>query len=72
MVYNVSPSLHIALEESSNKDSATSGTGGSLAAPSLRGCNMVSSTDCAITTPVLENTPALQTIPTVTVRTAMP
>jgi hypothetical protein len=32
-----------------------------------RGCNVVTSTDPIITIPVLEGTPALQTIPTVTV-----
>jgi hypothetical protein len=40
---------------------------GRMASPEPRGCNVVTSTDPIITIPVLEGTPALQTIPTVTV-----
>jgi hypothetical protein len=68
----MSPSLHIALEESSDKDSITSGVGRSFGSPGPRGCNVVTPTDPINATPVLKNTPALQTILMVTVRTAVP
>jgi hypothetical protein len=71
MVHNRSPSLYTTLEASSNEDGATSGVGGSSGSPGLRGCNMVTPTDPITTTPVSENSPALQTTPTVVVRTAV-
>jgi hypothetical protein len=55
------------LGESSNENGAASGTAGSLGSPGPRGCNVVTSTDPIITTPVKEITPALQTILTVKV-----
>jgi hypothetical protein len=36
------------------------------------GCNVVTPTDLVTATPASKNTPALQTIPTVTVQTAVP
>jgi hypothetical protein len=72
MVHSGSPSLRTTLAESSDEDGATSSARGSLGSPGPRGCNMVTLTDPIITTQVLESTPALQTIPTVMVRTAVP
>jgi hypothetical protein len=72
MVHNGSPSLHTALEESSDEDSAVSGTRGSSGSPGPRGCNVVTPTDPIAATPAPENTPALQTILMVTVQTVVP
>jgi hypothetical protein len=72
MVYSGSPSQCTPLEKSSGEDSTTSGAGGSLGSPGPRGCNVVTSTDPFIAAPVPESTPALQTIPMVTVHTAAP
>jgi hypothetical protein len=72
MVHKGSPSLHTALEESSNEDGTTSGAGGSSGSPGPQGCNVVTPTDPIITMIAPENTPALQTIPMVTVWTMVP
>jgi hypothetical protein len=72
MVHSGSRCLHTALEESSNEGGAASSTGGSTGSPDPRGCNVVTSTDPIIATPALENTPTLQTILTVMVRTMVP
>jgi hypothetical protein len=70
MVHIGLPSLHTALEESSNKDRAISGVRGSSESPDHRGCNVVTPTDPITATP--ESTPAIQTIPMVKVRTTAP
>jgi hypothetical protein len=70
MVHNGSPSLHTTLEESSDEDGIASTVGGSSGSPGPRGCNVVTPTNPITATPAPENTPALQTILTVTVRTA--
>jgi hypothetical protein len=44
MVHSGLPSLHIALEDSSDKGGATLSTGGSSESPSPRGCNVVTPT----------------------------
>jgi hypothetical protein len=72
MVHSGSPSLHTALEDSSDEDGAASGAGGSSRSPGPRECNVVTPTVPNTTTPASENTPTLQTIPTVTVWTATP
>jgi hypothetical protein len=72
MMHNGSPSLHTILEESFDGSSTTSGEGGSFGSPGPQGCNMVTPTVPITTTPPSENTPALLTIPTVTVQTAAP
>jgi hypothetical protein len=72
MIHSGSSSMRTTLGESSNDDGATSGTGGSLGSPGPRECNVVTSIDTLLDTPVPENALALQTILTVTVRTAAP
>jgi hypothetical protein len=72
MVHSGLPSLHTALKESSDKDGAASGAGGSSESPNHRGCNVVTSTNPITATPAAENTLALQTIPMIMVRTVAP
>jgi hypothetical protein len=72
MVHDGSPSLHTALEESSDEDGAASSIGGSSGSSIPRGRNVVTPTDPITTTPALKNTLTLQTIPTVMVRTTVP
>jgi hypothetical protein len=72
MVHIRSSSLCTALEESSDEDSTASGIGGSSGSPGPRGCSVVTPTDLITITPAPENTPNLQTIPTVMVQTAVP
>jgi hypothetical protein len=64
MVHNRSPSLHTTLEESSDEDGALQ--------IDPRGCNVVTVTDPITATPAADNAPALQTIPTVKMWTAVP
>jgi hypothetical protein len=72
MVHNWLSSLRTTLGESFDEDDATSGAGGSLGSPGPRGCNMVTSMDPIVTTPVPESTLVLQPIPTVVVQTVVP
>jgi hypothetical protein len=65
MVHSGSPSLLTALEESSDEDNAASSAEGNSRSPIPRGCNVVTLTDPIIAMPTLENTPTLQTIPTI-------
>jgi hypothetical protein len=66
------PSLHTTLEETSDEADATPSTEGNSRSPSPRGRNVVTPTHPITTTPMLDDTPALQTILTVTVRTTTP
>jgi hypothetical protein len=70
MIHNKLPSYHNPLEGSSDKNSATSSAGECMGSPGAQGCNVVTSTDPSIAAPVLESTPALQTIPMVMVQMA--
>jgi hypothetical protein len=63
--------LGTTLEESSDEYGTTSCAWGSSGSPGPRGFNVETSTDPITATPVSENTPALQTIPMVTVRTVV-
>jgi hypothetical protein len=65
MVHSRSPSLHVILKESTRKDDSTPSDGGSSGFPIPRGCNMVTPIIPIMTTPPLEGTPVLQTIPMV-------
>jgi hypothetical protein len=72
MVHSGLPSLCTTLEESSDEDSADSGTDGSSRSLNPRGCNMVTLTEPITNMPAPENTPALQTILTIMMRTVVP
>jgi hypothetical protein len=72
MIRDGSPSLRTELEDSSSEDGTTYGTRMILGSPSPRGCYVVTSIDPIIDTPDSKNTPALQTIPTVTIQMALP
>jgi hypothetical protein len=72
MVHNGSPSQCTTLEECNDEDGAASVIGESYGSPCPRGCNVVTSADPIIAMPASENTPVLQTMPTVMVQMAVP
>jgi hypothetical protein len=72
MMHSRSSSLHTALEESSDEDGAALGAWGESCIRRLPRVHVVIPTDPINATPAPENTPALQTIPAVTVLTVVP
>jgi hypothetical protein len=70
MVHTGSPSSHTIPEDSTSEGAAALATGGSSGSPGPRACNVVNLIVPITTTPALENTPALQTAPMVTVQIA--
>jgi hypothetical protein len=71
MVHSGSPSLDTTLEDSSDEGGAALAEGGSSGSPCPRGCNVVTPTVSISTTPMLENTTTLLTIPMVTMLTVL-
>jgi hypothetical protein len=67
-----SPSLHAILEESPSGDDSTSSEGESNSSAIPTACNVVTSITPIVTTPLLEETPAHQTIPAVPQQVAIP
>jgi hypothetical protein len=65
MVHIELPSLHAILKESPSEDDSASSDGGSSSFPVSQDCNVVTSAVPIVTTPPLEATLTLQTIPTV-------
>jgi hypothetical protein len=65
MVRSGSPSLHAILEELASEDDSASSDGRSSDFPISQECNVVTSAIPIATTPSLEETPVLQTIPVV-------
>jgi hypothetical protein len=72
MVHSGLPSLHTALKNSSDEGGTALGARGSSGSPGPRECNVVILIVPIPTTPALENTFILLTIPTVTVWTTAP
>jgi hypothetical protein len=72
MVHSGLPSLHAILEESTSEDDSVSSDGGSSSFPIPQDCNVVTPAVPIMTTPSLEETPVLQTMPAVQQRIVIP